>query len=247
MTREDGKTRLHPPILVLSPHFDDAVLSCGQFLSVHPGTEVMTVMGGSPESWDVFRSWDNVDCGLPLGTDVVGIRKKEDQEALSMLGCRYRWSDVRDIQYCAHSELVGRTEQVREAIERGLAECTPAACLMPLGTRHPDHKEVRRLALLAARADHTACRWFVYEELPYRPRFPSAYEEALGEIRAAGWTLKRVPLELDGDSVKKRSAVHCYRSQLGALADGDRGLDQDLEPEGYWELSLASERPPLPR
>lgn len=236
MTREDDDVGLQPPILVISPHFDDAVLSCGKFLSVHPGSVVLTVMGGSPGSWDLARPWDQESCRLPLGTDVVALRKEEDREALTLLGCHFRWGDVQDIQYCNDSGLVERSGQVLDVLEEGLADCEPATCLLPLGTKHPDHKEVRRLALLAAQRSPGSCRWFVYEELPYRPRHPSDYEEALREIRTAGWTLTSASPVLDSDAARKISAVHCYRSQLAALTEEGRGLEADLEQEGYWEI-----------
>ena len=35
-------------VVVVSPHPDDAVLSCGQFLARHPGTTVITVFCGQP-------------------------------------------------------------------------------------------------------------------------------------------------------------------------------------------------------
>ena len=33
-------------LVVVSPHFDDAVLGCGQLLSAHAGATVVTVLGG---------------------------------------------------------------------------------------------------------------------------------------------------------------------------------------------------------
>jgi LmbE family N-acetylglucosaminyl deacetylase len=236
MTHEEGDADLRPPILVISPHFDDAVLSCGRFLSVQPGSVVLTVMGGSPASWDLVRPWDHEDCGLPLGTDVVALRKEEDREALSLLGCRVRWGDVLDIQYCDDAELVERSGRVLDTLEDALADCEPATCLLPLGTKHPDHKEVRRLALSAAQRQNGSCRWFVYEELPYRPRHPSDYEDALDEIRSSGWTLTPASPVLDRDSARKNSAVQRYRSQLAALTEEGRDLEADLEQEGYWEI-----------
>ena len=46
-------------IVVVSPHLDDAVLGCGLLLDAVPGTTVLTVFTGAPESYpDPMRPWE---------------------------------------------------------------------------------------------------------------------------------------------------------------------------------------------
>ncbi len=231
---ESNPADLEPPILVISPHFDDAVLSCGSFLSAHPGAIVLTIMGGSPNSWTTWRQWDNGDCELPEGTDVVTLRKKEDLAALGALKCEHRWGNVLDLQYSSHLD-ADRPRQIRDQIEHALDECAPSSCLIPVGILHPDHEQVRRISLLVAQRDTANRMWFAYDDLPYRPRQKVRYQEALGEIRQM-WSMAPVALRVDHDGTKKPNAVNHYQSQLRALTEGSKHLADDLDPEGYWAL-----------
>ena len=47
-----------PNTLVISPHFDDAVLSCGHWLHMNPGAVVATVCSGKPERGSPASKWD---------------------------------------------------------------------------------------------------------------------------------------------------------------------------------------------
>ena len=48
-------------IVVVSPHFDDAALGGAHLLSSYPGTTVITVCGGPPESYpDEPTDWDTL-------------------------------------------------------------------------------------------------------------------------------------------------------------------------------------------
>ncbi|PJX25966.1 hypothetical protein CAP48_08035 [Advenella sp. S44] len=49
------------PVLVISPHYDDAVFSCGELLAKIPSGMVMTVYTGVPEDGDVSTDWDLAD------------------------------------------------------------------------------------------------------------------------------------------------------------------------------------------
>ena len=57
-------------LVVVSPHFDDAVLSAGQLLAKHPGSTVITVMGGQRRSgsYDEVTWWDELG-GFKPGDD----------------------------------------------------------------------------------------------------------------------------------------------------------------------------------
>jgi hypothetical protein len=50
-------------MLVVSPHLDDAVLSCGRWLAAHPGTLVVTVFAGVPSNGNRLTDWD-ARCGF---------------------------------------------------------------------------------------------------------------------------------------------------------------------------------------
>src|SRR5580658_10141715 len=72
------------PILVLSPHYDDAVLSCGAWLSSHPGSVVATVCTGRPGPGIGPHQWDGTS-GFPSGDAAAMVRQGEDAAALAVL------------------------------------------------------------------------------------------------------------------------------------------------------------------
>ena len=89
-------------ILVLSPHLDDAVLSCGGWMA-------QTVEGGervrvynlfcahyrgplSPAASELHTSWGNP-------ADITALRVAEDRRALAALGAGAIYGDVRDLIY----------------------------------------------------------------------------------------------------------------------------------------------------
>src|SRR5256885_6374496 len=86
-------------LVVVSPHFDDAVLGCGQLLSAHPGATVVTVLAGRPESYPAeVTQWD-AGGGFEPGDDVVAARREEDRNALAVFDATSVWLEFSDHQY----------------------------------------------------------------------------------------------------------------------------------------------------
>ena len=73
-------------VVIVSPHLDDAVLGCGNFMASHPGAYVVTVFAGNPPAYptDPMRKWD-VQSGFSPGDDVMEARRHEDDAALAVL------------------------------------------------------------------------------------------------------------------------------------------------------------------
>jgi LmbE family N-acetylglucosaminyl deacetylase len=228
--------------LFLSPHLDDAVLSCGGH--IHRRTAagervvVVTVFAGTPEGGPTLLAAElHALWGLSADPrEAIAARIAEDDAALAVLGAEpERWGLI-DAVYRGKATASGLTEATyptlrslfspprqdpdEVGLERTITEllrALPAArdIFAPLGVgRHVDHVLVRRAAEDAFRGDPRV-RW--YEELPYARRF-LAVRRAL---RAAGgsrarWNHDTVRLEaadLDG----KCHAIACYASQLGPV------------------------------
>ena len=74
-----------PTFGVISPHLDDAALSCSLLLLEHPGSVVVTVFAGGPPHVDPLSGWD-VACNVfRPGDDVIARRRAEDAEACELL------------------------------------------------------------------------------------------------------------------------------------------------------------------
>ena len=216
-------------LLVVSPHCDDGVFACGGLLEEHPGSIVVTICAGRPAT-DKLTEWDEAG-GFQAGDDVIGIRREEDRAALGLLRAQPVWLDFYDSQYKASPT----TENVARALERVLREAHPDAIVFPLGLFHDDHKLAHAAALALRRRLHSF-RWYAYEDAIYR-RYTGLAQERLYQLYTAGWVMTPVALPASHNSMKKRSAVACYQSQLRALCTAGRpGYSDVFSPETFWRI-----------
>lgn len=190
-------------MIVISPHLDDGVFSCGRVLAGNPGATVITVCAGTP---DVVLSAYDRDCGFGSSAEAVEARRAEDRTVAAVLGHRFFHCAVLDGQY----QPVERAE-AQAAIASALKQIDDGGpVLVPLGLGHPDHVTVSDAAL---RATHGRVRW-IYEELPYRVVDPDAVAARLDWLRKQGTRIG--PAETpwtEGPLHLKEAAVACYRSQ----------------------------------
>ena len=207
-------------VLVISPHCDDAVLSLGQYLSTEPAT-VLTVFAGAPTGG--CTPYDRAR-GFHQSRRAMSVRRKEDRTACELLGCDTIQLNFYDQQYGQPSD----DEQIVDAIR---ARVKPDELVfVPLGIGHPDHVQVAR----CARAMFDSTTLIVYEELPYRVLYPEQVVEALGKIRAEGWTVGDLPYPLPQFPWERKvAAIGAYASQFPSGAD-DPCL---LVPERAWRIA----------
>jgi LmbE family N-acetylglucosaminyl deacetylase len=217
------------PLIVVSPHLDDAVLGCGELIAHHPGAVVVTVFAGRPPTGAPLPPWDQA-AGFCAGDDVIGARRSEDLAALRSLGARAVWLDFLDVQY-GESPAV---DAVAASLEHALRSAEPRTVCIPLGLFHSDHALVHTAAITLL-PHHRGWRWVAYAEPMYR-LVPHVLADRLASLRMAGVTA----VALDGvpTSDRKRLAIACYTSQLRALATpGSPGYDDAFAPERYWALT----------
>ena len=220
-------------VLVVSPHCDDAVFACGDFLAAHPAARVVTVFAGAPPEHDTrLRGWD-ADCGFTDGEDVMAMRRAEDRAALALLGAHPMWLQFRDDQY-------GRDAgpaDIAAALSVVIDASAPSIVAVPLGLFHRDHALVHEAAL-EVRERRPRATWLAYEDAIYR-RFPGdPVRRRIDALRAAGIAVERANLGGFTASALKRRAVECYRSQLRGLGSAGRAGHTDaFAPETFWLLT----------
>jgi LmbE family N-acetylglucosaminyl deacetylase len=221
-------------LLVLSPHLDDGVFSCGELIAGHPGATVVTVFAGWPRDGGALTAWDEA-CGFHSGRAAMAARRAEDRAAAAVLRARTRWLAFLDAQY--------RSGRGEEAIDRRLGgvlrAIDPTTVLVPLGLFHGDHRLVHRAGLRLLRAEGPPRRlWLAYEDAIYR-RIPGLLQRRLARLVRDGVLATPLPDVRRGPPARKRQAVRCYRSQLRGLATpGRRGHVDACAPERYWQLAL---------
>src|SRR3990167_1278628 len=135
-----------PHMVILSPHLDDAVFSCGGLLTSRPGGTVVTVFAGLPAAEAGPTDWD-ARCGFASGAVAMQARRDEDARALAMLDATPHWLDFLDAQYGQSPS----PHQLGEALLDTLRTLGAAPVVLPMGLFHSDHLLVHEAALWALR------------------------------------------------------------------------------------------------
>jgi len=229
-------------LLVLSPHLDDAALSCGGsiFQTTRAGGRVfvVTIFAGdepaeppSPLARDLARWW-----ALPVG-GIMSARRAEDEAACRRLGAVYKQWDLSEapyrrdlttgqILYPSLAALYARRQPESREPELGavlvdrLRALPPARrVLAPLGVGgHVDHLLV----------EHAAAEVFG-EDLHFYEEYPYAQWKRLAVWRATrprpAWWKELVRLAPE-DVAARCAAIACYRSQLEAMFKGERRMER---------------------
>ena len=217
-------------LLVISPHCDDAVLSCGALLAAHPGSVVVTIFAAGPPCHDPLTEWDRA-AGFEPGDDVMAHRRGEDAKALGLLSAHPLWLGFCDSQYRRSPS----SEHITPALDGVMQVVRPHSIVAPWGLFHSDHTLASE-ACMGLRSKYPGQGWFLYEDAIYR-RIPGLLGDRIARMRACGIRARRVAVAMDQDHARKSEAIHCYRSQLRALTSRGRpGYLDAFEPERLWVI-----------
>ncbi|ETF03603.1 hypothetical protein W822_05860 [Advenella kashmirensis W13003] len=225
---ESFQTSEHGPVVVFSPHYDDAVFSCGELLSSLSLGTVITIYTGVPDNKQMRTDWD-MRCGFSNADQAMRQRAFENETALADLQAEAIDLGFLDSQYL--EEPRRGAELLADITSLNLEKIKPYSVFFPIGLFHEDHIHASDMLL-------TICNrfpdilWFVYEEIPYRNK----QERVLARITnlvERGFALEHFAT---CKSVRnKMSAVNAYKSQFRGLGyeDGEPIL---LQEEKYWRL-----------
>ena len=224
-------------VVIVSPHLDDAVLSCGRFMAAHPGATVVTVFAGNPEKYpEPQRLWD-VQSGFGPDDDVMEARRREDRAALAILD-----ATPVHLDFVEHSYLPGDKPVAPEVLVDGvvvaLNAVAPTLVIAPFGLANPDHDVTHRACMLARDRMAETTAWWCYEDNGYK-HIPGMLAWRVSSLfRRKLWPTPVCPV-VDHAGDRKAAAVECYPSQLFALED-DWQIRTKLDapaPEQFWRLA----------
>jgi hypothetical protein len=230
---------------VLSPHFDDAVLSVWHLLCGPGQVAVLNVFGARPTDHEGSEWWDRLT-GADDSVARFHDREAEDRAALALAGRRGESLPFLEGQYRAGEQPL---EPLVEAIAARAGEgpvYAPAAL-----DGHRSHR-LARAAALELRRRGLSVR--LYADLPHalvfgwpewvtgeapdpllRPQAQWDHELATMDVAPGEPRVERLS---DTELARKLEAVACYRTQLpaleaqfGPLTTGDR-----LRHEVVWEM-----------
>lgn len=246
--------------IFISPHLDDAALSCGGALVQAPSL-VVTICTGAPGAdrpmsglaREIHAEW-----GL-APEEAVTARLQEDARAMETLAADYYWAGLLDAiyrvpeAYDSRDRLFGDPQPgdplgpaLRRLLE-ALAGCAPRAQFYaPLGVgRHVDHL----LTHAAARETLPPGRLWFYEDIPYVISDPRGLERRLAKL-GGRWEPQTV--EIGRSLERKLDAIAAYASQMEALFGGPAAMRERVADyaasvgpggaERLWRPAISGER-----
>lgn len=194
-----------PTVVVVSTHFDDAVLSCWSVLNRYGEQAcVLTVFGGAPPSGGRWW-WDAKRPDAPDSETRVKQRREENRAALAITGSTRIDLDLLESQYGGGK--VGPSD-----LQPYLLDAETIYAPAGVGRNvHPDHVMVRDAVLQVRR--HTV----LYADQPYC-KFPGDLDLVEGR---PGYERELATLTR-AEAEKKARAIGCYVGEVQRLSLGKR-------------------------
>jgi LmbE family N-acetylglucosaminyl deacetylase len=233
-------------VAILSPHLDDAVLSCWSVLTGPQRVLVVNVFTGAPAAGSGARWWDRMT-GAGDSAERMRERIEEDRAALALADRKAVNMGLLELQYREGAPAPDLLAVLPEAVGNNSAVYAPAAM-----SDHADHALVRDAALaLHGRGNPVT----LYADLPHAiargwpswvadgaavAEVDSPWEEALRRAGIDGAAGAARVCVLDADSLSgKVEALRAYVTQFAALdALAFRPLldPETLRYEVFWPL-----------
>jgi LmbE family N-acetylglucosaminyl deacetylase len=230
----------HHRQIYLSPHYDDAVLSCGgsislQHMAGHQAL-VVTIFGGAGNgALTPYAAQLQREMGFGAAAeDAVARRREEDTAACEVLNADTLWLDFPDALYRGYGSreaLFGGVERTDLGIEEQLAAIlleirsrSPLAVIYaPLGVGH--HVDHQIVCSAADRLVQQQANVKFFEDFPY-----VASQGALAD-RQRELSLKMEPEmnEVSSHIPARVAAIALYRSQVPQLFGSEEKMRQMVE------------------
>ena len=229
--------------IYLSPHLDDAVLSCGGII-LHQRkagipVEIWNWMCGIPTDnqplSDLARK-EHAGWEIDSAKEAYIARLAEDRQAaarvdaqtrnFNLLDCIYRQAD--DGSFLYSEELFSSPHpaddhivtEIAALITENIQDGDVLVCPFSIG-QHPDHVLVRRAA------EQTGYPLLYYADIPYTIWHPDQFAEC-----TAGFSAELIPVSIE-ELATWQDAVAAYASQISSLFLTDEMMRSSLQ--NYWE------------
>lgn len=224
-----------PMAIILSAHFDDAVLSLGGLLAKKQNeAEVDTFFAGKSEK-TFFTKWDRIS-GFKNSGEAIDSRNKENIAALSRFGASVKNYDYLDFQYREKGQYRQIENGMEKEIESVMAKYFSRQVFLygpaEFGAKitHPDHKILHEAFVAAAKKNKNPnVKFLIYEDFPYVWQFNQSNKIELKKYLESNDKVKlkeeyidigQSELEIKIKSIKDYiSQVAAFRAQGSDIAD----------------------------
>jgi LmbE family N-acetylglucosaminyl deacetylase len=233
--------------IYLSPHLDDAVLSCGGMIhrqtQAGEGVLVVTICAGDPPPGSLSPFAQSLHERWRTPLNATAIRRTEDLAALAVLGAEARHLSVPDsiyrtapdgsYPYASEQAIFGEVHPAESNLLKTLAQqirsLEPGRLYVPYGLgHHVDHQLTRQAA------EQSGLELVYYEDYPYAER----------EAVTAGSLEPEVFILGEADLAAKARAIAAYTSQLSSFWPDEQRMDAALRAfarrvgKGVWAERL---------
>lgn len=225
--------------IYLSPHLDDAILSCGGLIDQQrragESVIVITLCAGSPDysqlspfAQQYHATWGNL-------YDLVASRRAEDQAVLDAWGVKAHHCQTLDSLYRRikgqvvypnlkalfaephPQEADALPKEWQRELERLFSNHNETVVYAPLAAgNHVDHQLGR---LLAQRLMSAGWQVWFYEDYPHIEKIGSL-QEAQCQFEAPLWQARTVPIDVEA----KLAAIRGYRTQIPSLFGDEHAM-----------------------
>lgn len=240
--------------IYLSPHFDDAVLSCGGLIweqsQAGKVVEIWTIFAGDPPPGPLsgFATLNHQLWGVTTGNETVAMRKAEDEAAAGIVGaelvhfdipdCIYRRSPAGEYLYTEtvmtspHPADRGLPRRIATVLRSELRQDDALVCPLTLGG-HVDHILARK----AAESLHMSLHY--YADVPYVLNNPETLEPAIAGLKAALYPISESGVDA------WLAGVAAYKSQVDSLFKGTGTLFEAIRSHWARESGIRLWNTPL--
>jgi LmbE family N-acetylglucosaminyl deacetylase len=215
-------------IIILSPHFDDAVLSLGGMMAKEEHPMIVATFFTEIPEIATSTGWDKA-AGFSSSNEVLNKRTEENVQALSYFkGVTPKEYSYLDNQYI-RKETDDETEielakDIQSLIASAQAEHVSVygPAYFNQDITHPDHGLLHKAFIDVARSYPTSTvDFFVYEDYPYVERFMGesvvSLQKNLENTTELFFTKIQIPLTAQNIS-RKITSLRKYTSQVKAFA-----------------------------
>ena len=221
--------------VILSPHFDDAVLSLGGFMAEHKAPVVVATFFAGKPSEPIEGEWDK-HSGFKDSDKAIEARVAENLLALKQTGAYSLNLRHIDFQYRPERDSVSGEKifrSMKSDIETIIKDFSGAESISLYGPSefgdkitHPDHKLLHDAFAAVAREKSGGnsprrIRFFFYEDFPYVKHYETSTTTSLKtflERANSGISLCEMPLPVPSSAVsKKLELIKTYASQEQAF------------------------------
>jgi len=245
-------------LIVLSPHFDDAVLSVGGILSEFDGQKYVVSFFSTPKITSQYLTdWDEMS-GFDRSTDARAARTNENENATNLLGAKAINLDYIDNQYQTRSAsdisslttaITGDIEEILESMNNDHVTIIGPSYFGEEFT-HPDHRVISTAFMRAIKNKcYTDAKFYLYEDLPYTHRRFGDEEitlDAILEDFYSGLKLNKRQISISPAAFAlKMQALKLYTSQIKAFASTEDDIVKEVTDFGM-KRSLQSPLPAAP-